>query len=236
MFCKVAMSLTLVAFLAAPVLAQGQGQGQRRPGQGGFGGVGQLLNDKKFQEELKLSEEQITKAKEAAKTIGDKHKDDFAEIQQAPQEERMQKFMALGKTVNEETTKALADIFKPEQMKRFKQIQLQMSARSPFTNIFADADVQKSLKLTDEQKDKIKTISKDTQESIAELRKSAAGDFQALGRKMQEVRKDETEKIMAVLTDDQKKARKEMTGEPFEMTRPGGNRQPTPPAADKKDK
>ena len=46
---------------------------------------------------------------------------------------------------------------------------------------------------------------------------SGGGDPQENRKKMQTLQKETMEKVSAVLTDDQKKTWKEMTGEPFEV-------------------
>jgi len=118
--------------------------------------------------------------------------------------------MELGRTINEETYKALADVLKPEQIKRLKQIQLQRQG----TFAFMSPDTQMELKLTDDQKDKIKTIGDDARQEMGALFEEQ--DQAARQKKMAAFQKETMEKITAVLTDDQKKTWKEMTGEPFE--------------------
>jgi Spy/CpxP family protein refolding chaperone len=77
--------------------------------------------------------------------------------------------------------------------------------------------VQESLNLTDEQRTKLRTIQEEQQEAIREVFQNAGGDFAAVRTKMAELRKKESEKAMAVLTDSQKAAWKDLTGEPFEV-------------------
>jgi Spy/CpxP family protein refolding chaperone len=114
--------------------------------------------------------------------------------------------------------KAIADNLKPEQAKRLDQIQNQLAG----IRMYSKEKVQAALKLTAEQKDKIKGVGEEVEKKMQELRQS--GDFQGMREKMQTIRKDATESIEKVLTDDQKKTVKELTGEKFELTfpRPGG--------------
>src|SRR5438874_492820 len=77
--------------------------------------------------------------------------------------------------------------------------------------------VQKELKLTDDQKDKIKTINDDARQEGQSIHEAAAGDFQEMQKKMAALNKETMEKVSGVLTDDQKKAWKDLTGEPFEF-------------------
>jgi hypothetical protein len=53
-----------------------------------------------------------------------------------------------------------------------------------------------------------------------EIQQSAGDDRQAAMQKMTALRKETLTKVMAMMTDDQKKTWKEMTGEPFTMPAP----------------
>jgi hypothetical protein len=150
--------------------------------------------------------------------------DDFAKLRDAAQEERRSKMQELTKTMNTETEKAVAEVLKPEQLARLKQIELQRAGFAAYTR----PEVESALKLTSEQKEKIKTVSDEANKQLAELRPmggrgqgGGAGGGRGQGgqnaEKIQAVRKEATEKIVAVLTDDQKKSWKEMTGTPFEL-------------------
>jgi len=199
------LAVGLAALLAGPAPAQ--------PGRG-FGGPGMLLRNKSVQEELKLDKDQIDKAGEALKKLGDDHKDDIAKLrdQNTSQEDKD----AIRKKLAEETEKIEKDVLKPEQIKRLKQIQLQMRG----VGAFQEEDVQKELKLTAEQKDDIKTIAGDVQKQVDDIRKETGRDFSKfpdMMKKTREVNKDGLEKVNKVLNDDQKKNWKEMPREPFEV-------------------
>jgi Spy/CpxP family protein refolding chaperone len=208
-----------VAALALPALAQ------RGPGFGMFGGggIGQLATNKSVQKELKLTDDQVKKIDTAIKEIREKHQDDFAKLRDLDQSERFEKMRELQKTVSEEQSKELKTILDEKQMKRLKQIALQQ--RGPMA--FADEEIQKELKLTDDQKDKIKTINDDAMQEMREAGQNAfnpdATDeekkaaFKKLNEKRQEINKETMKKIDAVLTDEQKKSWKDMVGEKFEV-------------------
>jgi len=227
---QVGLTLGLMLLLAGPALAQQQ-KGQRgQGGRGGFGmgmgmggGFGFLVNNEGVQKELKLDQEQVDKLKQAVQSVMEKHADDFATLRDASPEERREKGQEIGRKVNDETLAAVNDILKPDQLKRLKEIELQQAG----TQAFARPDVEKALKLTSDQKDKIKTISED---AAKEIRASFGGGggggagaanpqaFQAAREKMNTVRKESLERVLAVLNDDQKTSWKEMTGKPFEVT------------------
>ncbi len=212
---------TQAAAVTALVLFAGAAIAQRPFGGFGGGGAGFLLMNPDVQTELKLSEEQITKSKEVGQSIREKYKDKFAELKDTPQDQRREKFQELMKTVSTETDKAHKDVLNADQQKRLKQLELQAKGAEALT----EADVEKALNLTAEQKDKIKTIREDAGKEMREIFQNAQGNFQEAIGKIQTLRKETTEKTLATLTDAQKKTWKEMTGAPFEfkLRRPNTN-------------
>jgi hypothetical protein len=219
---KVAVVLGVAVVLAVPALAQQRQQGQQGRGGGGFGGgLAGLIENVGVQQELKLDNEQVEKAKAAVDKVREKHSDDRAKLQDLSQEERREKRSAINQAVSEETMKALENVLKPEQIKRFKQIDLQRRGAEAFT----EPEVQTALKLTGAQKEKIKTIAADAAQERRGLFQDAGNPGQGganrggeeAQKKMAVLHKATVEKVSAVLTDDQKQTWKEMIGQPFEV-------------------
>ncbi len=202
---KITMAIGAALLLSSPPLAYGQGFQSR----GGFGGAGMLLRNEGVQKELKLDKEQVEKATEALQKVFAKYQDSFANFREMSEADRQK----LLKTMNDDTMKVVAEVLKPEQVKRLKQIVLQQGGADAFN----DPDAQKSLKLTDEQKSKIKTITEDAGKEIRGLFQGGGGFSEETRKKMDSIRKDSLERITALLTADQKQSWKELTGEPFEV-------------------
>ncbi len=243
---KTTFILGLVLLLAGPALAQrGQGRGGRG---GGPGGPGMLIQNPSVQKELKLTDDQIQKIKDAGQSIASKRQEERDAIRNLQGDEQREKRQELGKKVAEETNQALAGILKPDQSKRLKEITLQQEGARAFNT----EEVQKTLKLTDDQKDKIKTINEDAAKDMRELlpqggRRGAGGGggggvvdpaaFKERMTKVAALRKETMDKVTSVLTDDQKKSWKDMTGEPFEVKfEPGQGGRRGPGRAQEKDK
>lgn len=210
----------LMAALSAPVLAQPGGGGGRGFGPGG-GGLG-LLMAPGVQEELKLAEEQVAKIREAGATLREKFAADFEALRDASQEERREKMQAISKKMSEESTKLLADVLNADQQKRLKQITLQ--ARG--IEAFADEEVQKALKVTEEQRTKLAELASEVQAKRREIMQGAQGDFQAAMQEMRAAQSAALEKAKALLSGDQKKSWSDLIGAPFEIRfgGPGGGR------------
>jgi Spy/CpxP family protein refolding chaperone len=199
---KIALAVCLVGGLATPALAQPPG---------GFrGGPGFLLMNSGVQKELKLTDDQVKKIRDALAKVREDLKDDLEKLgdRDLPREDRA-KLMA---KVNEANTKALAGILKADQAKRLKQITLQTRG----AQAFSDPEVQKALKLDDGQKDKLRKIAQESGQKMRELFQGG-GDMQEVMKKIAELRKETMTKAAGVLTDEQKKTWKEMTGTPFEL-------------------
>ncbi len=198
---KLTLTLCLALGLAGFAVAQ-------RGGGMGFGGnLGFLAMNPGVQKEIKVTDEQRDKLKDAMTKFREDHKDDFAKARDLSQEER-QKMM---KGLNEETDKAIGKVLDDKQMKRLRQIGLQQQGTFAFQN----PEIQSKLKLKDDQKEKIKTISEESGQKMRDL--FQGGFNEETQKKMAELRKDWMEKINGVLTAEQKKTWKEMTGEPFQV-------------------
>ena len=214
-FSKCLLVLGVAALIASPVFAQGRG------GRGGFGGgAAMLVNNEAVQKELKLSEEEVTKAKEAVQEITEKFREEMTKARDLEGDEQRQKMREIMTKQGEETNAALAKVLKPEQVKRLKQIGVQQMGVMAFTS----PDVSKVLKLTDEQKEKVTSIQMEQNEEMQGLRGNAGGDFQEMMKKMTTMRKEFTTKAVALLTPEQTKEWKELTGDSFDVPMGAGGR------------
>ncbi len=222
----IGLAVGLAVLVAAPAFAQEQ---QRRGrGRGGMGGgPGGLLLNESVQKELKLDSAQVEKIKAAVTEVREKHRDDLAKLRDLSQEERRTKGTELFRQVGEETRKAVEPLLTPEQVKRYHQIELQAAARRSPVGVYERPEVEKALKLTTEQKDKLKTIREDFEKDQREVAQGGGRRSPETREKLQALRKETEEKVQGVLTDPQKKTWKDLTGEPFRLEggRRGGNRQ-----------
>jgi hypothetical protein len=189
----------------------------------GFGGPTQLINSKTVQKELKIDEDQANKLKEWAREFG------------ARQREKMQALFQGGNTDREKIAEAMAEqtkeaykqigaILKEDQVKRLRQIEVQVAG----SRAFGLPHVKEALKITDEQEEKIRDIGRSSFKEIAELReeyglkgfggpKLEPDKQKEYDKKMAAITKDQMDKVMATLSDEQKKAYKDLTGEAVDV-------------------
>jgi hypothetical protein len=178
------------------------------------GGAGLIANEG-VQKELKLTDEQTSKAEAVAREVREKYHGEFAKVEDLDAQKRSEKMAEIVRTMTSETNKGLADVLKPEQMKRYRQIQLQQLGLMAFT----EPEVQSKLKLTDDQVGQIRRINADSQSQRRELSQGGGGggNREEMQKKEATLGKEGMDKALAVLSADQKQAWKDMTGEPFEV-------------------
>ena len=223
----IALALCVVFAQCAPAQT-GRGQG-RGGGQGRFGGGGlTLLAIPEVQKELKMTPEQVDKvqAKQAVTRQTMQDAGGAQGLRNLSQEDRQK---LIGK-MQEIQKKAVSEILNADQQKRFRQLELQQAG----PGAFARKDVADELKLTKEQSDKISAIQREQQQATRNAREGidiqnmSDEDRQKLQAKTAEIQKASHEKVVAVLTAEQQKQWKEMTGEPFKFPARGRGRRPRP--------
>jgi hypothetical protein len=200
---KLVLAFGVAAFLASPAYAQ-RGRGF---------GPGALLSNKSVQKELKADDAQVQKLDKLADEIGEKMQGFFQTLQDVPQEERFAKMQERNRAINADIKKSLSEFLKPEQTRRFEQIQLQNAG----ANSFLATEVQDKLKMTSEQKDKVRGIVEDSRDQMREIMQGFQDDREGAMKKLTELRKEIAKKATDVLTADQKTTWKEMIGAPFEV-------------------
>jgi hypothetical protein len=207
-FGKLGLTLGALALLASPALAQGRG---------GFGGgAAGFLMAPNVQKDLKLTDAQVKNVQETLREIRERHQTDYSALRDASPDVRWTKMATLNETVSDEVKKALS--LSAEQSRRFDQISLQAHGLQAFANSTVDAQ----LKLTNDQKSKIREIAEATRSSFAgAINKDASEQERTDARnKRAATQKENMTKVQALLTDDQKNAWKELTGEPIEIQYP----------------
>jgi Spy/CpxP family protein refolding chaperone len=215
---KLVLTLGALALAAAPALAQ-QPKGRGGFGMMGMGGGPFFLMAENVQKDMKLSDEQVGKVQDTLRQIREKHADELQGLRDLDPQERPQKAASVTREMNDEVKKDLH--LSAEQSKRFDQISLQTRGLMAF----ADPRVQETLNLTAEQKSQIREIAQSSAGAGrgAFNKDASQEERQEAMRKAREARQENLKKVHALLTDDQKKEWKELTGEPIEIEyrRPG---------------
>jgi Spy/CpxP family protein refolding chaperone len=198
----VVISLALAAAMLVAVSAQAQqggGRGGRGPGMGGMMPLTMLAQAEPVQKELKLTDDQKTKLKALADEMRDASREERAALQ-----------------------KKVSDILKPDQLDRVKQIQVQAAGAAALAN----PDVAKTLGLSDEQTTKLKALQDEARTSMRDAMQNVPREERRT--KMAELRKENMDKALKVLTADQQAKFEKLQGPKFDVSalrpRGGGGR------------
>ena len=179
-------------------------------------GPGGLLFNPDVKKELKLSDEQLGKLKDTLGKVMTKYKPEFDKHAKSPLSQ--EQAVKVSNAFHHDTWKAIKGVLDAKQTTRFQQILWQLGG----INAFLDPDRQKELKLTDEQKKKVLDIFHDSGKKWQDLESKRERSRE----KYDAVLKEAEEKIIGVLTDEQKKKLKELKGPKFEFSRPAPPPQP----------
>ncbi len=212
---------------------RGHGQGHARGWGGGPPGgrdpVVGLLRNEQVREELKITDEQDKAIKQLVKASRPERPElpKGAKIRDMNEEDRrafFEKMRATQKKRIEEMKLQLEEVLLPQQMKRMKEIVLQIQGVRALSN----QDVIEQLGISSEQEEQFQEMRESVQgEMRGKIRELFAGGGarEGMREKMMELRKEMENQVLDVLTSDQKSQFEEMKGELFEMPPRDGKRQ-----------
>ena len=164
-FGKSVLTFSALALLASPALAQGRGAVG--------GSAAGFLMAPNVQRDLKLTDTQVKKVQETLREIKERHQEAYAALHDASYDVRWTKMAALNAMVCVEVKNALE--LSAEQSRRFDQISLQAHGLLAF----ASRAVDDKLKLSDDQKSKIREIAEATHNSFAGADNNNASEQEA---------------------------------------------------------
>ena len=227
---KLVMRMILVVAMAVASLGTVSAQRQGGGGGGGFvpSAYGVVGTSEDLQKELKISDEQKTKLKEAMEPINKKRMELVPRGQggqQQTDEQRKERTEKMAK-LTDETKAAVGTVLNAEQAKRLGQIDYQMMGMAAYSN----AEVQKKMSFTDAQKETVKATVEAYRKDREELNKDMPRRSQQpsdedlkkladLRKKGVALSKEAEEKIVEVLTAEQKKIWTDMIGEKVDVSK-----------------
>ena len=204
------LAVLALGLVATPATAQTRGGLV-----GGWGGVELLLNPA-VQRELKLDADQVAKARAVVVEMRDRQKGLFASLEGLEGEERTRKSQELASAHVEEGLKALGAFLGPEQLARYRQVDLQQRGAVALT----DPQVVRALRISPEQVERIKPILNNSVLLLREAATNTRGNRRLTTEKIQAIRKETDARAVALLDDDQRAAWNSMIGEAFDINAP----------------
>ncbi|MBI2827634.1 MAG: hypothetical protein HYX69_23405 [Planctomycetia bacterium] len=226
------LALSAIVLNAAAASAQdrqrGGGFGGRMGGQTAEGSKVGLLGMETVQKELKLSADQTATVQKMAGEMRSQMQETFSGLQDLSAEERREKMTEMRAEMAKMSKAAYAKadaLLNPEQRERLNQLSLQQRG----TAGLSDPETATALKLSDEQKQKLKALAEAAQEQRRAAFQAAGGGGGGGGReRFAAMQKEQDEKAMQVLSAEQRDQFEKMKGKKFEFPERGGQgrRQP----------
>lgn len=219
-----AMLVVGIVLSATVVLAQRpEGRGGRGFRGGGPGQGVMLLSVPEVREELKITDEQVKSLEEVRDMLQEVNFRDqlqgLRDLDREQRREKMQELQAKMEEVGQKVEARLKEILNADQLKRLGELQLQREGAMAI----ARPPVAEQLGLSDEQREKVRSILASTRPQRGQERPNFGELSREERQKLMEERRAQREKaeseVVAVLTDEQKAKWSEMQGEDFEFPR-----------------
>jgi hypothetical protein len=180
----------------------------------------ELLQNESVQKEIKLRPEQFAALKKSAADWEDRHRLDVANARAGTD---LMKAMEVRRQALEHLTRSMNTILTGRQLDRLSQIHVQVQG----VFVFLRPETRDTLGMTNEQLAAIRPLLADVRQQLAGL-SQAAGELRTAGgpdpRKVQQVaravwriQQAGMDRVVLVLTPQQRRRFKDMVGEPFEL-------------------
>jgi Spy/CpxP family protein refolding chaperone len=192
--------------------------GGGRGGPGGFfggGGVLGLVTREEVQEELQLVDEQREKVEtvveDSRDQIREEMRDMFSQMRDLSEDERRERFDEIrGRmdAMNAELEGKLKKVLLPHQFERLKQIDVQSRIQQRGASALSSGDLAEALDLTDEQREKLEQRAEEVRQELQE--------------KIRKLQTEARDKMLDVLTTEQRAKLNELMGDTFELRDDGG--------------
>lgn len=182
-----------------------------------------LLQNDKVQNDLQLADDQKIKAKEAYKTMTTAEQEYNLSLKNLSGEKLHMKVQEMQEENADKVQKMLDEILQPSQLQRLKQIILQADVYSALYN----PDIITALNITSEQQDKMKAVRSEYDGKMGEFRsmsmtktagmskeseKKLEGKFTQRQERMQKTIKERNDKLLEILSQDQRDQFEKMQG------------------------
>jgi Spy/CpxP family protein refolding chaperone len=173
-----------------------------------------LLRDA-MRDELKLSDEQKEKLDEYFREQLPDIMAFFQSLDGLDHDEKEPKLKAFRSKAQEKLSVVLKTTLKDDQLKRLHQVVLQQEGA--FALLHGEPKIAKDLKVTDAQRKQFVAVMQELQKKVLPLIKEAesGGNHDEIRAKVMKIKKEQEDKIEALLTDAQKQQWKELLGKPL---------------------
>jgi Spy/CpxP family protein refolding chaperone len=199
---------TLVAMLSADAFAQPGGRGGRGGG-GGFGGPGGfgggrlgMLGRDDVKRDLEIVPDQEDKLRDLQEEMRDRMREQFEGLRDLSDEERREAFTGIREKMEKitaEIDKDIDGILMPDQRAKLDQRVLAQSVQFGGAGALTNSTAARALGLTEDQRKKLEEKAREVQEELQ--------------AKIEKLREDAEDEILAVLSPDQREKVKKLISE-----------------------
>ncbi|MEM1303296.1 MAG: hypothetical protein AAGG46_00280 [Planctomycetota bacterium] len=179
------------------------------------GGLGRLLMSEEVRQEIELVEEQEAELQAMQQEIREEMRErmqsvfaGMRDLSREERRERMEGVRAEVELIRDDVEQRIGSVLMPHQLERLQQIELQQRLRSGGSRALMRGRVAEELGITPEQQE--------------EMRAKASEVQATLQQKIDELRREAREEVLAVLTPEQRSRLEELTGPQFDMPRGEG--------------
>jgi len=180
-----------------------------------------LLMMEEVRQQLNITEDQMTKLREAGEKLREENRGLFEGLRDLPEDERQEKIRAAMAQIQAKGEENIKAVLSEAQMKRLKELELQWSLRIGVEVLLRD-DVAKELGLSEEQKTKLQALVDQIAEKRREVFRGAGPGAQPeqFGQRMNELQAEARAEVQKILSEEQVGKLKAMLGEPFQFPAP----------------
>ena len=187
-------------------------------------GPAQLIQTEIVQNDLKLDEQQIKQVMKWATDFLAKYREKLAVLLKLPSDERREKIVSLLAESRKIAYEELGKILKPEKLERLRQIERRASG----VKVLLDEETAGPLKMTDDQRSKVKETVKKIDEELQSAFSESKGskekfsskeNFEKLWRQRLDLEATGLMRIKELLTSEQQKAWEKQVGEPIDLAK-----------------
>jgi len=234
-FAGAALLLWAVGFLTAvPSQAQnkgqtGQNQAQSGQGQSGQGQSGQVkgsfqggiqqtpwFNNPDIRQQFKMNDDQFNRLNSAYQEAWNRYQKGTGQLDKTlTDDQRRQRMGELEQGFYKDFSAATNNIISdPQQRQRYNQLDLQYRGYGAFN----DPTLTERLKLTPEQRAKFNEFGQDWSKRMNELGTTYQTDREGANKRFSKMQGEMGERINSVLTPEQQKTWRQMTGDPYNFS------------------
>jgi hypothetical protein len=180
----------------------------------GTGFLADLISqNRQLQDDLKMDKAQVDAVTRALAKVSQDYKGDLHKLRYTPRGTTPEQRAELSGKIREAYAKAIESVLKPDQFKRFRQIENQWAGLAAFFK----PEFQNALKLTADQTAKLDSINENLKKDLRPFAQPRPREIESALKEREALRKHALDEARELLSDDQKATLKDLLGATFQL-------------------